>query len=83
MEKEYPDISQQGIEFPEKLKQNQDKIDQLSKKMSSLLAKNNELKKTVLIECLGWSVGGGRGDWSGCGAKIPVSTLDALVHASV
>ena len=71
----YPEVARQGITTPDELVTIKGKIKKLNERSTTLHAAANEAVKKTLITCLGWSVGGGGGDWSGCGAQFPVSQL--------
>jgi hypothetical protein len=71
----YPETSRQGITVSDAMVTIKGKIKKLSERSTKLHAQQSEELKKTLITCLGWSVGGGGGDWSGCGAQFPVNQL--------
>lgn len=71
----YPEVSRQGVTPSDELIALKSKIKRANEKLSTLRAAEREASKTTLITCLGWSVGGGSGNWSGCGAQFPVNQL--------
>ena len=71
----YPEVERQGVTPSDELVSLKDRIRGLNGELSTLRAAEKEASKTTLITCLGWSVGGGSGNWSGCGAQFPVNQL--------
>jgi hypothetical protein len=71
----YPESYRQGLEVSPGLLEIQEKIYKAKLTLSKLYTKEKKAKKTVLITCLGWTVGFGQ---KGCGAQFPVETLEYI-----
>jgi hypothetical protein len=71
----YPEVSRQGVTPSDELVSIKSKIKRANEKLSTLRAAENEASKTTLVTCLGWSIDGGSGNWSGCGTQFPVNQL--------